>query len=427
MKFMTHDATVDELRAACVDNHLVWMRRLARAGGGSLFSEPGLEWVATWQPKREVTVAITAAPDRSLRERIDAIGAYCRDNLVDTLSYWAMDESYAKALGVWLCARGLRPGGRPHWMSFDLHNMAMPPTGPTLDPMTMPDEFGGHTVPELFCYHPASKKIREVLVAERPQRVWHAVWWRDGSPIGNVSININDGELGVAGVHDLYVIPSARTPGVGLDRFNELRKWVAGLGCRYSIANAADEAAPLYRVMGFRTLGFGQTWWLPRHSAGREPSPNKVAIAEAVGEGDLDALAALAGPAELDQPLANGMTPLRLAAQFGRHEIARWLISHGAAPDLLAFWQLDFQAEISDLLGRDPLAPRRRQPHTGKSLLHVAVERNDLAFVKFLLANGADREARDGRWDGTPLDWAVELRRRAIGGLLRREENADER
>lgn len=419
MRFMVHDATRAELLAACVHNNVMWMRRIVEAGGGTLFQEDGLEWAATWQPGREITALVTHPPDREIRDRIDAIGEYGRANEVDLVSYWAMDETWARQLGIWLCARGLRPGGRPHWMAVDAFTYPERSAVASEYPMTLPDTFDDHTVPELLCYNPMSRQIRQALVQRQPQRVWHAVWWRDGSPVGTLSINLTEGNLGVGGIHDLFFLPDARTPGLGWERFDDIADLGHKFGVRYGIANAVDEAAPMYRVMGFQSLGFGQTWWLPRHAARHAPDPRQVAFAEALGEGDPAAIEAHAGLSALDEPLANGMTPLRLAAHHQQPGVVRWLLEHGAAPDLLVAWELGWKDEATQLLRADPSLASKRHPHSGKTLLHVAVERDHPGLAALLLEYGADPQVRDERHHGTPLDWALELRRRRVGAVLR--------
>ncbi|PZG19360.1 hypothetical protein C1I95_11725 [Micromonospora craterilacus] len=428
MRFLTRDATQPELLRACVDNHVEWLRQIAVAGGGKIVAEAGLIRAVTSQPAREVTVAVTDPGGADLRARVHDIVEDCRTSDVDLLSFWAMSEPYDARLGSWLAARGLRQGGRPRWMLLDLAGVEPPPTRAELDAavtMSVPDRFDDWSVPELLCYHPDSWRIRQAMIQTQPRRVWHVVMWQEGRPIGQVSIcaSGNDEGGGVVGLHDLLIVPASRTPGPGLDRIAWLLRFLLDLGCRYVVANAAAESAALYRMFGFRPLGFGQTWWAARHLLASRPSAQQIALAEAIGEGNLDDLATMRpGTDLLNRPLANGMTPLRLAADAGQAGVARWLVTHGAEPDLLWFWVLGWHDEARQLLHRDPQLVHARRPSSGKKLLHVAVERDDPALAETLLHAGADPAARDDRFHATPLDWAVELRRPRIAALLRRWE-----
>jgi hypothetical protein len=78
----------------------------------------------------------------------------------------------------------------------------------------------------------------------------------------------------------------------------------------------------------------GLTCWLDaRRLARQSPSKEQVALAEAVGQGDLTSLARLAvslTPEQLDTPLTNGMSLLDLAEHAGQREAADWLGAHGA-------------------------------------------------------------------------------------------------
>ncbi len=87
--------------------------------------------------------------------------------------------------------------------------------------------------------------------------------------------------------------------------------------------------------------------------------------------------------------------PLAVAVVTRRAEVADWILER--RPDLVT----------------GPLEPR------GGTLLHVAVEWDDEQMVSVALARGADRAARDGTWDGTPLDWAEHLGRPGLAELLR--------
>ena len=62
------------------------------------------------------------------------------------------------------------------------------------------------------------------------------------------------------------------------------------LGCTHALLNATPQGELLYRSLGFRSLGTGQTWW--RHP-GPWPTPRQTRLVEAIGFGDLDTLASL--------------------------------------------------------------------------------------------------------------------------------------
>jgi hypothetical protein len=413
------DADAESMRRACFDAHAAWLRRLAAAGGGFTEHGDGIEWTLTRKPYDEMTVAVFGEPTRGIRDDLDRIGAYCRDHRIAAVSCWRADQAHEASLGVWLGARGFRPCDPPQWMVLDIatHRDATATSHPYV--VSAPDRLENWTVPELLCFHPVAKHIRQAMLEVEPRRVWHLVWWQDGRPVGNVSVNVTDGDDGVASLHDLYLPPAAAAPEVAAGVLDDVIRFVDALGHRHIVINATDNASTL-RWLGFRDIGVGATWSLPRHAVFREPGCDEVALAEAVGGGDLDALAALTDRVEpvLDRPLPNGMSPLAFAAHHQQPQVAGWLLDHGATPDLLAMWKLGWRDEAAALLARDVTIARTLRRYSGKTLLHVAVEQNDAALARMLLAGGADPSIRDSRYDATPLEWAIELGRHDLAALL---------
>jgi hypothetical protein len=429
MRFLVRDATREELRAACVDNHLVWLRRLTQASGGQVRIVEGLETATTQQPMAETTVVVVGPPTPTMRDEVDKILAECRATGVERLSFWAADDASDDAslsrLGVWLEARGMRAGEQPRWMGLDLHSLPTPPTAKELAQrydVTMPTRFDDWRVPELMCFGPDSWQARQAMVHQQPQRVWHGVLWQDGAPAGQLSFNATEGELGVVGLHNFVILPGARVRGPGLDRFDWVTRFCLDLGCRYLVANAIERAVPLYKMMNFQELGKGYTWWATTEGIAERPAEQQVRLAEAIGEGDLDGVQrATAGwdGAQFDRRLANGLTPLRYAALRGQPEAAMCLLSRGATPDILAAWDLGWRDDVDDLLSRNPASLHARGTRSGKTLLHIAVERNDPDLARLLLAAGADPAQRDHRFHATPLDWAVKMRMTRVAAILR--------
>jgi hypothetical protein len=429
--FLVRDASDEELLAATGHNHCDQLHRMARAGGGIVGEAPGGSWAYLAGGSPEVIVALLEPPGPRVPEHLDEVLEFCRQRRVARVGYWSLRHD-SGPLGAWLAARGFRWGGAARWMVADLDALdgfdalatggGVPP-GQDLAPWS---RLAGWDVGDLPCLDPAVAPLREAMCEERPQRFWQFVFSEDGRPVGQVSLNLTCGPLGVAGLFDAVILPSARSRGLGLGRFLRLYRFVADLGARYVVMNAFDHATSLYRLAGFRSLGTGQTWWLPGQELGAGVAPDRVAFAEAVGLGDvaaLDALWSRGSPPDLADPLPNRMSALELAAATDRPESARWLLGRGAEPEVLAFWDLGWREEAERLLTRDETVALRRRPRSGKTPLHVAVERGDAALADVLLAHGADPEARDDRFGGTPLDWARHLRRPRVAAVIRRHRD----
>jgi len=71
---------------------------------------------------------------------------------------------------------------------------------------------------------------------------------------------------------------------------------------------------------------------------------------------------------------------------------------------------------VRELLAQDR-ALVRASDHDGATALHFATENGHREIVQLLCENGADINARDGRFGATPTGWAIEYLR-GLGGLL---------
>jgi hypothetical protein len=176
------------------------------------------------------------------------------------------------------------------------------------------------------------------------------------------------------------VVPQERRRGIGRALTLAACRVAAERGCTHAILNATDEGERLYRAVGFEALGWGQTWW---YAHGRRPTRRQVALAEAIGFGDVDALAALRPtPADLARRLPGDTSPLRLAVVTGRLDSATWMLDRAPA-----------------------LAQGVFEPYGG-TLLHLAVEWNRPDIAALALDRGTDPGERDRVWDGTAVEWA---------------------
>lgn len=264
----------------------------------------------------------------------------------------------ADELGVRLVARGYEWGWRPHWMGVDLD--------------AEPQGVGEFTVQPAAA--PFAKTLPYREEGPLPAGAIHLGVRLREKVVGPVVVVPLDG---VAGIYSMGVAPKARGRGIGMALTKAGLRAAWDAGCGAAVLNATDDGERLYARAGFRSLGWGQTWW---PSGDPAPAARQVAITEAVGFGDLDALEDL-------RPLESecAPAPLLLAAVTGRSASVEWLLARFPA-----------------------LAATRFPPHGG-NLLHVAVEHDRPEPIATALRLGVDPEARDRSFDATPAAWAAHL------------------
>ena len=149
-----------------------------------------------------------------------------------------------EVLGRRLSELGFQDGWQPHWMGLDPRRAVGGPE---------------HEVEEtLHCSRElpyASAEHESVLGGD----VHHFVA-RDGATVaGHVVLDVNGA---VAGIYDMGVLPGARRRGLGRSLTLAVVSRARAAGCASLTLNATGEGEPLYRTVGFESLGLGMTWWL---------------------------------------------------------------------------------------------------------------------------------------------------------------------
>jgi ribosomal protein S18 acetylase RimI-like enzyme len=421
-------AADSRLLSAVADNHRQYFTYRARRAGGDIHRRNGLTWTEAPGPEGEAHLLFPRLSRATAGDELDQLLAQIREGRpLRSLSCWTLLPSrpYQADLGARLVARGFEWGWQPHWMRLDLRNRTPDPPLPDglrIEPAAEEEVW---EVDDLPNYHPPAPPARRDPRGSR-RRFWRFGAWLGGKVVGHCSVYVTTGRLGVAGIYSCGVVPSARRRGIGGAVTRAACHQGLAMGCRYAVLNATSDGEMLYRTLGFESLGHGQTWWMHRPVIeAPPPSEADVAFVEAVGRGDVAALEAHRprwSPAQLDAPLAGGMTLMRLAVRTGQSASADWLARHGATLDVIAAWDLGWKERLPELLAGSPDLINRRSGNWQVTAMHVAVERGDIELARVLLAAGPDLEIADTQFHSTPLGWARHLERAEIIDLIEQHQ-----
>jgi ribosomal protein S18 acetylase RimI-like enzyme len=386
---------------------LLNVRNAVRYTGTSHSLEPGDIVVVT------STQLAIGPPDGPALDRARA--ALARVGAGTALAWSAAPNPDADLL---LHARGFRESFRPRWMWRDL---AMPLPSPRFDDavaLVEPSPADGEllraarTVPYLPTSH-VELILQMANAADRERCVRMLVArHRNGQVLGSGIVHLD--AAGVAGMYNVGVDPAWRGRGIGTALVAALGRIARTEGARAIALNATPDGEPIYRALDFVVIGDGQTWYAPAAIVESPPPAMTVRTAEALGRGELESLDHRVARMS---PMPNGESPVAFAARFGQVDAVRWLIGHGADPDVLALWSLGMRDEA--LVAMTVPTARDRQAGTDRGTpLHEAVRRNDRELVAALLKAGADLEARDATWHARPVEWAEALGRPELAAMI---------
>jgi hypothetical protein len=215
-----------------------WLFATGRAAGGEVAESGGLRWVA--DGAGEVAVPFPRPPSAAA---LEALLAWCDERAVARIGVWASGLEDLGVLSKSLLARGFDHGWQPHWMAIAAADL--PDAGP--DPRV-----------EVTAAIPEYDAHGRALLRLTDGPFWHAVARVDGAFAGRAwSHRFDD----VAGLYDVDVWPRWCRRGLG----RTLTLAVArAAGAPWVALNATGEGEALYRALGFRSVGVGETWWLHR-------------------------------------------------------------------------------------------------------------------------------------------------------------------
>lgn len=428
------DATERQLELAVLRNHRELFRLNAEALGGEL-REDGAMAYSYEGPDRQAMVTLLDGSDDdgpAVRAGLDKMMEFYRARVPKGIGCWSLDPPRPGGIGAMLLARGFQPGWRPCWMAMDLNSMQTGHPRPAGLQVVADNGASVDHVKDLP-YGGDNGAVSRALMKALPGSVQQFIAILKDKIVGHCCLFLNEGEYGVAGLYNVAVLPAAREQGIGKALVAAACQLAHERGWRYAVLNATGRR--MYEQVGFRWIGDGHTWWIVRPEVfGREaPGTREVALAEAVGLGDIGtlerivegepedapiALHGLLAEDELDRPLANGLTLLQLAMQCQQAATAEWLVEHGASYTVLEAWDLGWKEKAKALLAARPSLVNFQYGQGLTTLLHIAADRNDMDLARLALSAGPDLGIKDKFNKSTPLDWAKYFHREEIIALI---------
>lgn len=176
------------------------------------------------------------APDGDLERAVRT----ALEHGVGEVGCWSLAPD--ERLGRRLRALGFQDGWHPHWMGA-----ARSPDRPARPQ---------HAVAASERCSPALPYGHDPAP---PDVAAHFVVGDRSAPAGHVVLHV---EGDTAGVYDMGVAAGARRQGYGAALTLAALGAAHELGCTSVTLNATGEGEPLYRRVGFASLGRGMTWWL---------------------------------------------------------------------------------------------------------------------------------------------------------------------
>ncbi|NML41954.1 GNAT family N-acetyltransferase [Chitinophaga sp. G-6-1-13] len=417
MNTILRNATPPQLEAAIAQNHCDLFFLDARIKNGVIHTEEGLSWTYVGAESSGTILFPALSGDTA---KLNEMMEYYRTHPSKNLGCWSLNPPATAQLDVLLLARGFQPGWQPCWMALELQNINAAYAAPEGLHIAPDNATPLHTIKALP-YAENNNRGTTGLQNESPELVQRFVATLHGRIVAQTLLLFGGG---VAGIYNVGVVPEARGRGIGKAIVNAACIHAREKGYHYATLNANPMGRPIYEQLGFQWINDGVTWWITDDRLQtRPPDAEQIALAEAVGKGDMTALQAFAG-ADLHAPLCNGMRLLEVAVHCQQPAAAEWLIAHGVACGALEAWNLGWKDRAAAILAQNQEEVNRLYGDFQYTLLHAAIEKNDIALAQLALSAHPNLEIKDAIHDGDPLGWAEYLHREEIGDMIKAYKSA---
>lgn len=414
---MEEEPTFERQWQALSLNNQSWFARSAEANKKEVVSEKGIMWTSGH-------LAISSVNPLQIGDQLDrALKWYRAQQPLEGAICWYLTASPPGDLVARLLARGFEPNWQPHWMWCNLRDLSNQRVhASAFDIQTVENE-PACRVDDLPYYPARERKARAVLHRIYPRHVRSLVAFQKGQVVGRCMLNVTTGAWGIGGLFAMGVVPSARKQGIGTALAWEACDLARQIGCHHVMLNATPMGEPVYRSVGFQSLGYGPSWHLRAETlAAPAPTNDQVYFLEAVGRGEVTALDEIGKRMRdgfFSDPLPNGLTPLDIAVHCRQPASADWLVSHGVPLDLLSAWDLGWKERVHQLLIEQPELVNVQHGDEQLTPLHIAVERGDIELAKALLTVPHDLDLKDSEFKATALGWAQYFQRAEIITLIK--------
>jgi ribosomal protein S18 acetylase RimI-like enzyme len=210
-------------------SHCSWFGRgrdRVELDGVDVFLGPRDATIAFPAPGADLAGAVRLAVERGVRE----VGCWA----------YAPDDE----LGARMRALGFQDGWSPHWMGIDPRTVTAAPDRSVEETVECADglPYGGAGHGAI-----AGDGVHHFVVREGEAIVGHAVLDVAGDQ---------------GGIYDMGVAPHAQRRGHATALTLAAVARAREEGCTGVTLNATGEGEPVYRSVGFDSLGWGMTWWL---------------------------------------------------------------------------------------------------------------------------------------------------------------------
>jgi predicted N-acetyltransferase YhbS len=419
--FLEEDPTPDRCWQALSLNVQACYERLTQAGGGEIVREGGIM-------AADGHMTIASVDPLQIGDHLDRILDWYRGRRLEREAIcWYLHPAPPGDLEARLFARGFALNWQPHWMWCDLRSLHSSDDPPSpFDIQVVENEPVWH-MDDLPNYDPQEAPVLAALHRAYPQHAPSLIAFQNHQVVGRCMLTITTGAWGIAGLFAMGVVPSARRQGIGTALARTACTLAQQMGCHHVVLNATPMGEPVYRRVGFQSMGYGHTWLLPAQTlATSAPTKDQVRFLEAVGRGDLLILADTGkrlAERVLHEPLSSGLTPLDIAVRCHQPESAAWLVEHGVPLDLLSAWDLGWKEQIPRLLAEQPELVNLKQGEWHAAALQIAIERGDLELAKLLLTVPNDLSIKDAAFQATAMGWAHHFQRTEIIALIERHRS----